>query len=206
MTDNTMQQPANQTIFQLNAEISPLLVHLLKGVLYQDQHPELWNDLLRYMGPVREYFALIGLEIFLDESEGYAFLRQIEINDETTPLPRLIQRRQLSYPVSLLLVLLRKKLVELDAGGSETRLILSRDQLVEMIRVFLADTSNEAKLVQTIDRHINKLVDFGFLRRLKGDERRFEVHRIIRALVDGQWLSDFNTRLQQYRDHAADTA
>jgi hypothetical protein len=200
-----MESP-NQSVFQLSAEISPLLVHLLKGVLYQDLHSELWNDMLRYIGPAREYFALIGLEIFVDESEGYAFLRQVDAVDEGTPLPRLIQRRQMSYPVSLLLVLLRKKLVELDAGGSETRLILSRDQLVEMVRVFLADTSNEAKLISGIDRHINKLVDFGFLRKLKGDDRRFEVHRIIRALVDGQWLSDFNTHLQHYHEHAANLA
>lgn len=200
-------EPSPQSAFQLTAEISPLLVHLLKGVLYQDRNPELWADLLRYMGPAREYFGLIGLEVFLDESEGYAFLRQIEVeDDETTPLPRLIQRRQLSYPVSLLLVLLRKKLVELDAGGTETRLIVSRDQIIEMLRVFLAETSNEAKLVNSIERYINKLVDFGFLRQLKGDERRYEVHRIIRALVDGQWLSDFNARLEQYRDHAADTS
>jgi hypothetical protein len=201
-----MESPT-QSVFQLSGEISPLLVHLLKGVLYQDLHPELWSDMLRYIGPAREYFALIGLEIFVDESEGYAFLRQVDAADEeTAPLPRLIQRRQMSYPVSLLLVLLRKKLVELDAGGSETRLILSRDQLVEMVRVFLADTSNEAKLISGIDRHINKLVDFGFLRKLKGDDRRFEVHRIIRALVDGQWLSDFNTHLQHYHDHAANLA
>ncbi len=199
--------PTPQSSFHLNAEISPLLVHLLKGVLYQERKPELWGDLLRYMGSVREYFGLIGLEVFLDESEGYAFLRQIEAaDDETTLLPRLIQRRQMSYPVSLLLVLLRKKLVELDAGGAETRLIVSREQIVETVRVFLPETSNEAKVITSIDRHINKLKDYGFLRKLKGDDQRYEVHRIIRALVDGQWLSDFNTRLEQYHDHAALTS
>ncbi len=196
-----------QSVFQLNAEISPLLVHLLKGVLYRERNPELWSDLLRFMGPVREYFALIGLEVFLDESEGYGFLRQIEpANDESVQLPRLIQRRQLSYPVSLLLVLLRKKLVELDAGGGDTRLILSRDQIVEMLRVFLADTSNEAKLINSIERHINKLVDYGFLRKLKNTDQQYEVHRIIRALVDGQWLADFSSRLNEYHDHAAGLA
>ena len=199
-----MDDTTQQNIFQLNAEISPLLIHLLKGVLYLERDPELWGLLLRSPGPVREYFALIGLEVFIDEAEGYAFLRQIEPEAEEHGLPRLIQRRQLSYPVSLLLVLLRKKLVELDAGGGETRLILSREQMAEMVRVFLPETSNEARLLQSIDRHINKLVEFGFLRKLKNDEQRFEVHRIIRALVDGQWLADFSTRLEQYRDHAAD--
>ncbi|MCF6187756.1 MAG: DUF4194 domain-containing protein [Desulfobulbaceae bacterium] len=195
------------TPLQLDSEISLVLIHMLKGVLYQDQQPLLWGELLRSMAPVREYFGLIGLEVFLDESEGYAFLRQREAqNDESNPLPSLIHRHRLSYPVSLLLVLLRKKIVEQDAGGGETRLILPREQLVEMVQVFLTETSNEAKMIQAINQHINKLVEYGFLRRLKGNENQFEVHRIIRALVDGQWLADFNTRMQQYRDHAATLA
>ncbi len=203
-------ESTDQTLFQPGAEISPLLVHLLKGVLYREQHPDLWSDMLRYMGQVREYFALIGLEVYIDEAEGYGFLRQVETGEdddggETVRLPRLVQRRQLSYPVSLLIVLLRKKLVEFDAGGGETRLIISRDQIIEMMRVFLAETSNEAKLVNQIDRHTNKLIEFGFLRKLKNDEYKYEIHRIIKALVDGQWLSDFDKKLQQYHDHAADS-
>ena len=52
--------------------------------------------------------------------------------EEDGKLPRLIPRRALSFHVSLLLALLRKKLAEFDASGAETRLILTRDQLVEM--------------------------------------------------------------------------
>jgi hypothetical protein len=37
--------------------------------------------------------------------------------DGEPELPRLVPRRQLSYPVSLLLALLRKKLVEFDAAA-----------------------------------------------------------------------------------------
>ncbi len=61
----------------------------------------------------------------LDEAEGYAFLRsrQDEDEDAQAVMPRLVVRRQLSYPVSLLLALLRKKLAEFDAGGGDTRLI-----------------------------------------------------------------------------------
>ena len=59
-------------------------------------------------------------------------------------MPRLIARRPLSFPVSLLLALLRKKLAEFDAGGGDTRLVLSRDELVEMIRVFMPEGSNDA--------------------------------------------------------------
>lgn len=41
-------------------------------------------------------------------------------------------RRPLSFAVSLLLALLRKKLAEFDAAGGDTRLILSREQVIEL--------------------------------------------------------------------------
>lgn len=197
----------NIDTIQPAAELRPVLITLLKGVLYQEQRPELWRDLLALQVPVRDYFQQIGLLLFIDEPEGYAFLKQQpQAEDEKNNLPRLIQRRQLSYPLSLLLVLLRKKLIELDSEGGRTRLILSREQMVEMVMIFLPDSSNEAKIVDSIDRHINRLCEYGFLRRLKGDDRRYEVHRIIKALVDADWLDDFNAHLAEYRDHAAASA
>ncbi len=192
--------------FNLPRAASIVLIHLFKGVIYQDQSPESWRDLLQNRAAVGDYVAVIGLQLFLDEPEGYAFLRQrSEATDEeegTEPLPRLIQRRALSYPVSLLCVLLRRKLVELDAGGGETRLILSRGQIVEILRVFLGERSSEARLVDQIDNHIAKVVEFGFLRRLKKDEDQFEVRRIIKALVDGDWLADMDRKLEEYLNHA----
>src|SRR5699024_9670537 len=113
-----------------------LAVGLLKGVLYQDASPRAWNDLLGLQARVRDYFAVLGLELVLDEAEGYAVLRSRpgdgQDDDETPAIPRLIVRRPLSFPVSLLLALLRRKLAESDAGGGDTRLVLSREEIVEL--------------------------------------------------------------------------
>ncbi len=186
------------------AGLSPVLVRLLKGVVYQERHPAEWQCLLRMQGAVREYFSRIGLTLVIDEAEQYAFLRQQEHDDEDTPaLPRLIRRRPLSYPVSLLLVLLRRKLIELDSSGGETRLILGREQIIDMLQVFLAESSNEARIIDQIDRHINKLVEYGFLRRLKDSSGQFEVRRIIKAVVDSDWLADFDRRLAEYQEYAS---
>jgi hypothetical protein len=185
---------------------SRVLISLFKGVLYQDNSPELWRDLLIYQGAVRDYIEVLGLQVLLDETEGYAFLRQrpeeAGADEDIPPLPRLVQRRQLSYPVSLLCVLLRKKLIEQDAVGGETRVILSREQIVDMLRVFLPEGSNEAKTVEQIESHIRKVADYGFLRSLKGDQERFEVRRILKALVDADWLGDLDQKLEVYRTHA----
>ena len=105
--------------------------------------------------------------------------------------------------MSLIVALLRKKLAEFDARSGDTRLVLGREEIVDLVRVFLPETANEARLMDRLDAHINKIVDLGFLRRLRGVEDRFEVQRILKAFVDAQWLSDFEERLARYREHAA---
>ncbi len=184
-----------------NSEISSTVVPLLKGVVYQEENPGLWSNLLSRQAKIRDYVSVMGLELILDESEGYAFLRSIQEGSDDTadPVPRLIARRQLSYPVSLMLALLRKKLAELDAGGNETRLILSRDEAAELIRIFLPSGSNEAKLIDQIDSTLNKIAELGFIRRLRGEGQMIEVRRIIKAFIDAQWLADFDQRLAEYR-------
>jgi hypothetical protein len=89
-------------------ELSSVVVPLLKGVLYQQDNPGLWSSLLNLRANVRDYVAVLGLELMLDEAEGYAFLRSRQDEDEQAAMPRLVARRQLSYPVSLMLALLRK--------------------------------------------------------------------------------------------------
>jgi hypothetical protein len=182
-------------------ELSSLVVTLLKGVLYEDENLSLWNTLLKIQSSVRDYVVVMDLELVLDESEGYAFLRSRPgLQEEAgTTIPRLIARRQLSYPVSLLLALLRKKLAEHDASGGETRLIISRDEVVELIRIFLPSGNNEARLIDQIDTTLNKIAELGFIRRLRGQGQMIEVRRIIKAFIDAQWLSEFDNRLAEYR-------
>jgi len=197
LTD-TIQTPRQATAPQ---ELSQIVVALLKGVIYQEDNTTLWNSLLNLQASVRDYVAVLGLELTLDEAEGYAFLRSQPSGDEeqASAIPRLVARRQLSYPVSLLLALLRKKLAESDAGGGETRLILSRDEVVELIRIFLPADSNEVKLIDQVDATLNKIAELGFVRRLRGEKQMIEVRRIIKAFVDAQWLADFDRRLDDYR-------
>jgi hypothetical protein len=109
-----------------------------------------------------------------------------------------VARRALSFHVSVLLALLRKRLAEFDASSADTRLIISRDQMVEMFRLFMPDSTNDARLVDTIDTHINKVTELGFLRRLRDERDLFEVRRILKAYIDGQWLSQFDARLDEY--------
>ena len=196
-----MSMDANET--NQGVSLPRVLVGLMKGVVYREGDAPLWQDLLGLQARVRDYVAVLGLELMLDEAEGYAFLRTRPVPDGEPDLPRLVQRRALSFPVSLLLALLRKKLAEFDAGGGEggSRLILSRDEVVELIRVFLPSGSNEAKLIDQVETHLNKIIELGFVRRLKapGGDQAFEVRRLLKAFVDAQWLAEFDQRLAGYR-------
>lgn len=199
-------------------DLASLVIPLLKGVIYRDEasgaNAGQWNALLNLQARVRDYVAVLGLDLVLDEAEGYAFLRARERDGEETVagMPRLVVRRPLSFPVSLLLALLRKKLAEYDAGGGQdvgVRLILARDDMVEMMRVFLPESSNEARLMDRVDAHINKVVELGFLRRMKpaaGQPGAFEVRRILKAFVDAQWLAEFDARLAAYREQLSVTS
>lgn len=186
--------------------LSPLVIALMKGVVYREGEEALWQSLMQMQGQVRDYVTVLGLELIVDESEGYGYLRQRPAAEGEPEIPRLVPRRQLGYHVSLLLVALRKKLAEFDAKSGETRLVLSSDELTDLVRVLLPASANEAWFTDRMATHINKVVELGFLRRLRGKEDRYEVQRILKAFVDAQWLSDFEQRLAGYLKHAEQLA
>jgi Domain of unknown function (DUF4194) len=89
--------------------LSSVLVSLMKGVTDRESDPALWQSMLDVEARVRDYVSIVGLELILDEAEGFAYLRQRPSMDDEQEIPRLVPRRQLGYQVSLLVALLRKK-------------------------------------------------------------------------------------------------
>lgn len=91
-----------------SGSLSHLLIPLLKGPLYQNQHSKEWEQLLQQRAAISDYLATMGLIVFINEQEGYAFLKQDDFTDQNDPPPRLIQRRPLGFAVSVLCLLLRQ--------------------------------------------------------------------------------------------------
>lgn len=178
--------------------VATAIVKLMQGVVYRGTHEDVWRTLEREQAGVQDHFARIGLRAIIDEIEGYAYLKTVEPEEGEEPLPRLIKRRALSYPVSLLLLLLRKRLAEFEAGGDEGKLVLEHEQIVEMLRLFLPDSTNEARILQNVDLTIGQVVKLGFLAELRGQRRAWEVRRIVKAYVDAQVMSDFEGKLTEY--------
>ncbi|MGO1315614.1 MAG: DUF4194 domain-containing protein [Cellulomonadaceae bacterium] len=144
--------------------IAVTIIRLMRGVVYREIDEDTWTVLSRQNAAVRDHFATIGVDVVLDDIEGYAYLRSQEESDDEEPLPRLVRRRSLSYNLSLLLVLLRKRLAEFETSGTEGTLVLTREQIVDALRVFLTGSTNEARAVDTVDTTIRKAVELSFLR------------------------------------------
>lgn len=197
-------EPNDGQAGQATDPLGQVAVRLLRGVVFRDRNPVLWEELIGLRARVMDYVAVLGLELIIDESEGYAYLQSGDDEGEgNRTAPRLLPRRPLSFNVSLLLALLRKKLAEQDATGGETRLVIGRDEIAELVRVFLPESSNEARMTDRLDADLNRIVELGFLRRMKAQDgarsREFEVQRFLKAFVDAQWLTEFNSRLAAYR-------
>lgn len=172
------------------------LITLLKGILYNHQKAA-WDNLLQYEPEVKKYFTAIGLDVYIDKSEGYAYLQQVQ-HEEESELPRLAEKRQLNFFTSLLCIVLRKYLLEQDAQGGSVRAIISRSEIIQRTKSFLPAASDEAKQQDKIITTINKVIDMGFLRELEDDANSYEIHRIIKGFVNAEVIDDMLRRLERH--------
>ncbi|MBD3807311.1 MAG: DUF4194 domain-containing protein [Epsilonproteobacteria bacterium] len=174
---------------------------LFKGMLYKSEYEKAWYELIENSrGTISDYFEIIGLEVVIDENEGYAYLKNIDFEEEEQELPKLIQSKELSYKVSLLCVLLRKRIIDFEMQSESMRATIKKEDIVQSLIMFLPQKFNETKLYKEIDTTINKVQELGFLKQLKSSEEVYEIKSSIKAFVDAQWLSDFDAKLQEYRE------
>ena len=182
---------------------APVVLKLLQNPLFSDETAP-WSLLLSYLTPVQEYFARIGLEVRLDEEDGYAYLHQPALEDDegqAVVLPRLTRRDRLTYHATLLCVLLREWLgqfesTHLDAG----KCTITEDQVRELLVPFLPARADERALQRRMDAAIERLIDLGFLKRMPGTEKPayFEVRRILKARIDAEKLGEIKEKLARY--------
>lgn len=112
----------------------------------------------------------------------------------------------MSYRVTGLLALLRLQLMELDASGDETRLVLTREQIVELVRTYHPERHNEAKLADAVESDLRRIMELGMVRALREQPHTYEVRRIIKAFVDAQWLNEVAERLAELAESQGESA
>jgi chromosome condensin MukBEF MukE localization factor len=172
--------------------------HLWQEPLYAEE-ADLWRALLMEREEIRAWFRQAGLELVIDEPEGYAFLRQMEPEGDER-VPRLMRKQKLTYDATLLLVCLRDELNRFDTRtADQSALIRSRQELYDLVAGFLPESTDEKRDARKIDSAIESLRELGFLRRLGGDSgEAYEIRRVIRARFGPGELETVKKRLQEH--------
>jgi hypothetical protein len=178
-----------------------VIVKLLNGVVY-DENEKLWNDLLLYQIEIPQFFEKIAVELIVDKKDGYAYLKQIEIDEEGNTIG-LVRRIPLKYETSLICVFLREMLDEFEINNVDQKnLYITHKQLKDNIELFFKEKANKVKLLTKFDNYIDAIVELGFLRKIGSsevskDDTRYEVRRIIKAKITNDVLEEFKKKLEQ---------
>jgi len=182
---STAEHPAQKPDSVRSVAWSAAAIRLLQGVLYQDEVPQVWETLLRYSSPVMDYFAIIGLSVVVDESEGMAYLRQLDdekISDDTASLPRLFRRTPLGYDTTLLCVLLRDTLRQFEDEDLENdRCVISQHELLQLWQAFFPEQHDQVRLDRGLHAALRKLEELKFVRLFQASPPSWEIRRIIKA-------------------------
>lgn len=188
---------------------APALIRLLQGFVYDDDR-EAWDLLLRYRSAIEDYFAKMGLAVYLNETDGFAYLSQPDIEDAdgaNVTLPRLTRRYALTYSVTVLLVLLREELNQFDSTNLDSkRLIITRDHLYSLMRPFYAQRNDERQLLRQMQHDVKQVVDLGFMKEIRqNDLISYLVRPILKAKINSDQLAQIKAQLEQHRnDEASD--
>lgn len=184
---------------EINVELSNAYISLLKGIIIKENKEKIWDTILNYRNQIEDYFRQLGLTLKLYEEEGYCYLQQIE-DDETDNLLKLVPKVPLSLHLSLLLVSLRKYMLESTANGDE-KIVISKEEIFIKMKNYLKETSNEIKQEKEITSYIKKVEDMKFICKLKNSDNKYEILRLLASFVDAQWLDDLDKRIIEYKEH-----
>jgi len=180
---------------------APALIKLLQGVVYSDDH-DIWGLVLRYQTPIATYFSRMGLQLYLNENDGFVYLTQpnLEEDGKLQELPRLTRRRELTYSVTLVLVLLREELNQFDSSNVENKkLTIPHEYLIDLMRPFYAVREDERTLIRNMEKDINQVVEMGFIKRIEIDKQaHYLVRPILKARVNSDELDRLKVQLESH--------
>ena len=178
---------------------SKAIILLLKKTV--EKGSPVWEDIINYQLEIQDYLAVIGLELILKKDEGFAFVKQIVFDDDTTL--NLVSRRQLGFEVSIVVIVLRQILEDYDNNPVETQStdrIITSNEIKDEVRLLLPQNYNKVKLERDLDTYIQRVAELGFLKEVKrnNDEVRYKIHRIIKEKVTLEDLDAFKKKLEEY--------
>lgn len=185
------------------APFAAVIIKLLQGPVYADDK-NIWRELLGWQSAIQEYFGKIGMELIINEQDGFARVMQPETDEnDDNPLPRLMKKQSLNYEATLLAVMLREGLEEFDVKSEGTKLYLTQKEIKERIELFYKEQTNKSKLWRDLSKPINSLINIGILKlnredAVNKDNNQYEIKRIIKAFISNDKLEEIKNKLSNY--------
>lgn len=177
---------------------SKAIVRLLKSTV--ERNSNVWDDVINYQTEIQDYISKIGLELIVKKDEGFAFLKQLEDSEGNTL--GLVQRRQIGFETSIVLVVLRQSLEDFDSNPTQlaTEKFITNTEIKDELELFLPEKYDRVRFIKELDRYINAAVDLGYLREIskKDNETKYQIHRIIKEKITLDILQDFENKLKDY--------
>lgn len=180
-----------------------VIIKLLQGPIYSDEKTA-WQDLQSWSSAIQDYFSRIGIELIINEIDGFARIVQPDADEyDDNPLPRLMRKQSMNYETTLLCVILREMLEEFDVITEGTKLFLTQKEIKERIELFYKEQANKSRLWKELSKPINTLTSIGILKLTREDpvnkdNNQYEIKRIIKALVSNDKLEEIKIKLQTY--------
>ena len=191
-------------------EWAPVCVKLLQGVIIRkSSNDKIWNLLIRDRSYIDNYFATIGLRLLVEESDGYAFLRQKDTasDEDVDDIPRLIRRVRLSPEESFLCAILREALDFFETSDNFSEIcVLTEREIIDRLKDYSPEYTDELKFKTKIRQILNKLADLDYVEDLtkkNSDESQveenhsFEIKKIIRAIITPEFLEEFSAKITE---------
>jgi hypothetical protein len=199
---------------------SAAAIRLLKGPVYKKQEKrETWENLITYKSSLDDYFGVLGLRVFLEAVDGYAFLeeagerleRGMEDEDEeeekvpSAGLPHLIRKTPLSYSASMLCVLLRYEIEKFETSQSEADCaILRKSEIAALYRSFTKDRADEIRQMKALDSTLRTLCRLTYLFASSdalseseiSDDAEFELSPILKARIDTAFMKELLEKMK----------
>jgi len=188
---------------QLHENIKPYsksIVKLLKGTV--ESKETIWKDILTYQKEIQNYISQIGLELIIKEDDGYAFIKQFEIDVDDNTIG-LVSRRQVGFETSIVLIILRQIIEEFESNPIDFQIsekFITQSELKEQISFFLPEKFNKVKFINDIEKYIKRVEDLGYIKEASTNEseKKYKIHKIIKEKITLDDLKEFKQNLQRY--------
>lgn len=192
-------EPFNHAAFCADPSVrgsAPAKIMILRGPIYADDSA--WAPVLRYEREIERFLAEIGARLVLNKHDGYAFADQAPEGEPGSDWPKLFYRDRFSFDVTCVLLVLREWLLRRESVPSDEHAPLKAEELLQQLRTF--SRKNNANVEREDKRWreaVNKVVGYGFMKRVRSDEEAYVVRPIVRAKLSLDTLQELRVALER---------